>query len=34
MLADSLSGLRHLCIHEDNDPEKPGYQYGKSVFEH
>ena len=32
MIVDSLSGLRHLGLHEDNDPEVPGYQYGKSIF--
>ena len=26
---DSLSRLRCLGIYEDNDPEKPGYDYGK-----
>ena len=33
MLADSLSRLRHLGLHEDNDPEKSGYEYGKSIVD-
>ena len=32
-LADSLSGLRCLGLYEDNYPEKPGYEYGKSIFD-
>ena len=30
---DSLSRLRHLGIYENNDPEKPGYEYRKSTFD-
>ena len=33
MLADSLSRLRYLGLHEDNDPEKSAYKYGKSIFD-
>ena len=33
VLVDSLSGLRHLGLHDDNDPEKPGQEYGKSIFD-
>ena len=29
---DSLSRTRHLGLHEDNDPEKSGQEYGKSIF--
>ena len=30
ILADSLSGLRHLGLHDDNDTELLGQEYGKS----
>ena len=30
---DSLSGLRCLVLHDDNDPEKSGQEYGKSIFD-
>ena len=33
LLADSLSGLRHLGLQDDNDPERPGQEYGKTIFE-
>ena len=29
---ESLSNLRSLGLHEDNDPEELGYEYGKSIF--
>ena len=32
VLADSLSRLRCLGIHDDNDPERLGQEYGKSIF--
>ena len=32
VLVDSLSTLRCLGLYENNDPEKPGYEYGKSIF--
>ena len=32
VLADNLSRLRCLGLHEDNDPEESGYEYGKSIF--
>ena len=28
-----MSRLRHLGLHEDNDPEDPGQEYGKYNFE-
>ena len=31
-LVDSLSRLRYLGLHDDNDPEGPGQEYGKSIF--
>ena len=31
-LVDSLSRLRHLGLHDDNDLEEPGQEYGKSIF--
>ena len=31
MLTGSLSRLRCLGIYEDNDCEKPEYEYGKSI---
>ena len=33
MLVDILSRLRHLGLHEDNDPEESGYEYRKSIFD-
>ena len=33
VLSDSLSILRCLGLHDDNDPEEPGQEYGKSIFE-
>ena len=33
MLADILSRLRYLGLHEDNNPEEPGYGYRKSIFD-
>ena len=33
MHVESLSGLRFLGNNEDNDPEKPGFEYGKSIFD-
>ena len=33
VLADSLSRLRHLGLHDDNNPEESGKEYGKSIFE-
>ena len=33
ILADSLQRLRTLGLYRDNDPEKPGYEYGKAIFE-
>ena len=32
VLAESLSRLRHLGIYEDNDHEKSGNKYGKSIL--
>ena len=32
-LADNLLRLRHLGLHDDNDPEEPGQEYGKSIFD-
>ena len=32
VLADSQSRLRHLGLHDDNDPEEPGQEYSKSIF--
>ena len=33
MLVDSLSRLRYLGLHQDNDPEESGYEYRKSIFD-
>ena len=33
VLVDSLSRLRSLCLHDNYDPEEPGQEYGKSIFE-
>ena len=33
MLVDNLSRPRCLGLHEDNDPEESGYEYGKSIFD-
>ena len=33
MIVDGLLRLKCLHIYEDNDPEKPGYEYGKSIFD-
>ena len=33
VLADSLSRLRWLDLHDDNDPEEPGQECGKSIFD-
>ena len=33
VLADSLSRLRCLDLHDDNEPEEPGQEYGKSIFD-
>ena len=33
VLADSLSRLRCLGLHDDNDPEEPGQECDKSIFE-
>ena len=33
VLADSLARLRCLGLHDDNDPEQPGQEYGKSILE-
>ena len=33
VLTDSLPRLRHLGVHDDNDPEEPGQEYGKSIFD-
>ena len=33
VLGDSLSRLRHLGLLDDNDTEKPGLEYGKSIFD-
>ena len=33
VLADSLSCLRCLGLHDDNDPEQPNPEYWKSIFE-
>ena len=33
VLEDSLSRLKHLGLHDGNDPEQPGQEYGKSIFE-
>ena len=30
---DSLSRLRYLGLQDDNDPEEPGQEYGKSIFD-
>ena len=32
VLVDSLSRLRHLGLHDDNDPEDPGQEYRKSIL--
>ena len=32
ILADSLSRLRYLGLHEDNGPEELGYEYGRSIL--
>ena len=32
VLANSLSGLKCLGLYKDNDPEKPGYDYGKFIL--
>ena len=32
MFAESPSRLKYLGLYKDNDPEKPGYEYGKSIF--
>ena len=32
-LADILSRLRCLGLHDDNDPEESGQEYGKSIFD-
>ena len=32
MLADSLSRLRHVGLHKDNDPKESGYEYRKSIL--
>ena len=31
-LADSLQRLRHLGLHDDNDPEEPGQECSKSIL--
>ena len=33
VLVDSLSRLRCLGLHNDNDLEEPGQEYDKSIFE-
>ena len=33
MLTNSLSRLRCIGLYDDNDPEKLGYEYGKSIFD-
>ena len=33
VLADSLSRLRHLGLHDDNDSKEQGQEDGKSIFE-
>ena len=33
VLVDSLSRLRHLGLYDNNDPQEPGKEYGKSIFE-
>ena len=33
VLADSLSRMRCLGLHDNNDPDKPGQEYGKLIFE-
>ena len=33
VLVDSLSRLRHFGVHDYNDPEEPGQEYRKSIFE-
>ena len=33
ILVDSFSRLRHLGLQDDNDPEEPGQEYGKSIFD-
>ena len=33
MLVDSFSRLRCIGLDEDNDPENPGCEYGKSIFD-
>ena len=30
---ESLSGLKCLDLHENNDPWESGYEYGKSIFD-
>ena len=30
---DNLSKETHLGLHEDNNPEQSGYEYGKSIFD-
>ena len=32
ILADSLSRLKTLGLYENNGPEKPGHEYGESIF--
>ena len=32
ILANTLSRLQTLDLYEDNDPEKPGHEYGKCIF--
>ena len=32
VLVDSLSRLKHLGLHDDNDSEEPGQEYGKSIL--
>ena len=33
VLADSLSRLKHLGLHDDNNLEEPDQEYGKSIFD-
>ena len=33
VLAESLSRLRCVGLHDDNDPEEPGQEHGKSIFD-
>ena len=33
VLADSMSRLRHLGLHGNNDPEEPGQECGKSIVD-